>query len=158
MAIFKSTDILLPEGVDFHKWSVVACDQFTSQPEYWEKAAEIVGDEPSALKIIFPEAYLKDGNDEERINKINAEMKRYIDNGLFKEYKDALIYVERMQSNGKLRCGIVGAVDLEEYDFNKPSQSLIRATEGTILSRIPRKKACKNRRAIGAAAYTYAYR
>ena len=70
MAIFKSTDILLPEGVDFHKWSVVACDQFTSQPEYWEKAAEIVGDEPSSLKIIFPEAYLNDGNDEERINKI----------------------------------------------------------------------------------------
>lgn len=140
MAIFKSTDILLPEGVDFHKWSVVACDQFTSQPEYWEKAAEIVGDEPSSLKIIFPEAYLNDGNDEERINKINAEMKKYIDNGLFKEYKDAIIYVERMQSNGKLRCGVVGAVDLEEYDFNKGSQSLIRATEGTILSRIPPRK------------------
>lgn len=140
MAIFNSADILLPKNVDFSKWSVVACDQFTSQRSYWEKAADIVGSEPSTLSLIFPEVYLNDDGGEERIAAINAEMKKYIDNDIFEEYKDALFYVERKQSDGKIRHGIVGAVDLEEYDFNKGSQSAIRATEGTIIERIPPRR------------------
>ncbi len=145
MKIFKSADILIPQGVDFSKWSVVACDQYSSQKDYWEKAKEIVSDSPSTLNIIFPEAYLNDNDADNRINNINATMKRYIDDGMFKEYKDSFIYVERMQSNGKCRKGIIGVMDLDEYDFSKGSQSKIRATEGTILDRIPpRQKIRRN--------------
>lgn len=139
MPIFNSADILLPKETELEKWSVVACDQFTSQPEYWENAAKIAGGAPSALKIIFPEAYLGD-RDDERIQAINSEMEKYLSEGLFEEYKDALIYTERTQADGRVRKGVVGAVDLEEYDFSAGSQSPIRATEGTILSRIPPRK------------------
>ncbi|MBQ3037775.1 MAG: DUF1015 domain-containing protein [Clostridia bacterium] len=135
MKTFKSADILIPKNVDFTKWSVVACDQYTSEPEYWEKAAEIVGDEPSTLNIIFPEVYLDEGDN--RIKKINKTMDEYIDRGIFNEYKDALIYVERNVGKGRIRKGLVGCIDLEDYDFNKGSGSLVRATEGTVLERIP---------------------
>lgn len=137
MAIFKPADILLPENVDFTKWSVVACDQYTSERDYWEDVKNIVGESPSTLNIIFPEVYLEDGDGEERIKNINKEMENYLNSGLFKEYKDSFIYVKRTQPNGKTRHGIVGMIDLEEYDFSKGSQSKIRATEGTIIERIP---------------------
>ena len=91
--IFSEADILLPKK-GFEKWAVIACDQYTSQPEYWEKLGQFVGDDPSALKMILPEVYLKD-EPEKRIEKINAEMKKYLDDGLFVEYKDAMIFVER---------------------------------------------------------------
>ena len=136
MGIFNKADILLPsEKTDLKKWSVIACDQYTSQPKYWEEVKNVVGTAPSALKIVFPEVYLSEG--EERISAINAEMNNYIENGIFKEYKDILIYVERTQGDGRVRRGILGTVDLEEYDFSKTSKSLIRATEGTVLERIP---------------------
>lgn len=145
MSIFKPADILIPKDLDFSKWSVVACDQFTSEPEYWEKAAEVVGDCPSTLNIIFPEVYLESGDGDKRIEKINAKMKSYLKSDIFKEYKNSFIYVERTQSDGKIRHGIVGMLDLEEYDFNKGSQSKIRATEGTIIERIPpRQKIRRN--------------
>lgn len=137
MAIFKPADILLPENADFTKWSVVACDQYTSERDYWEDVKNIVGESPSTLNIIFPEVYLEDGDGEERIKNINKEMENYLNDGLFKEYKDSFIYVKRTQPNGKTRHGIVGMIDLEEYDFSKGSQSKIRATEGTIIERIP---------------------
>ena len=137
MAIFKPADILLPENVDFTKWSVVACDQYTSERDYWEDVKNIVGESPSTLNIIFPEVYLEDGDGEERIKNINKEMENYLNSGLFKEYKDSFIYVKRTQPNGKTRHGVVGMIDLEEYDFSKGSQSKIRATEGTIIERIP---------------------
>ena len=137
MDIFKPADILLPKNQDFSKWSVVACDQYSSEPEYWRAAAEFAGDAPSALNIIFPEAYLNDGDGDERIKKINETMERYIEDGIFAEYPDSLIYVERTQPNGKVRHGIVGEIDLEYYDFSVGSQSAVRATEGTIISRIP---------------------
>lgn len=140
MAIFNSANILLPKNVDFSKWSVVACDQFTSQRDYWEKAENIIGDKPSTLNLIFPEVYLNDSEPEKRIEKINAQMEKYVRDGIFDEYKDALFYVERTQSDGKVRHGIVGTVDLEEYNFNKGSQSAIRATEGTIIERIPPRR------------------
>lgn len=140
MAIFNAANILLPKNVDFSKWSVVACDQFTSQRDYWERAAKTVGDAPSTLKLIFPEVYLNDAEPEKRIEKINAEMDKYVNDGIFEEYKNSLFYVERTQSDGKVRHGIIGSVDLEEYNFNKGSQSAIRATEGTIISRIPPRK------------------
>lgn len=145
MSIFKPADILIPKNVDFTKWSVVACDQYTSEPEYWEKAAKISEGNPSALNIIFPEVYLEDGDADERIKNINAEMDNYLNSGIFEELINTFVYVERTQSNGKIRHGIVGMLDLEEYDFSKGSQSKIRATEGTIIERIPpRQKIRKN--------------
>lgn len=145
MKIFKPADILLPQNADYEKWSVVACDQYSSQRDYWEKAAECAGDAPSTLRIIFPEAYLNDADGDERIKNINATMEKYLDDGIFEEHKDTFILVERMQSNGKVRKGIIGVMDLEEYDFSKGSQSKIRATEGTIIDRIPpRQKIRRN--------------
>ena len=140
MAVFNSADILIPQNVDFTKWSVVACDQYTSEPEYWERVRDTVGNEPSALNIIFPEVYLNDGDGEKRIKNINARMEEYVKSGLFREIKNSFVYVERTQSDGKTRHGIVGAVDLEEYDYSKGSQSKIRATEGPIEERIPPRK------------------
>lgn len=146
MSIFKSADILIPkQGTDFGKWSVVACDQYTSEPEYWSDVASIAGDAPSAVNIVFPEAYLNDGKGDERIERINSTMEEYVNGGIFETLPNSYVYVERTQSDGKVRRGIVGAVDLEEYDYSKGSVSAVRATEGTILSRIPpRKKIRRN--------------
>lgn len=135
-APIKPADILLPKN-NFEKWSVVACDQFTSDRKYWADAEKAVGDAPSTLKITLPEIYLEDGDTEERISKINSEMKNYLENSVFNEYNDAIIYIERTQPDGKVRRGIIAAVDLEAYDYNRNSTSLIRATEGTVLERIP---------------------
>lgn len=134
MATFNCADILLPKSADMTKWSVVACDQYTSQPEYWQQAEKIVADAPSTLKLVFPEAYLSEGN--ARIEKINAAMQHYLDGGIFTEYKNSLVYIERTVG-GKVRQGLIGAVDLEDYDFRKGAKSKIRATEGTVMSRIP---------------------
>ncbi len=135
MAVFYKADILLPKAEDLTKWSVVACDQYTSQPEYWEKAAQLVGGCPSTLNLVYPEAFLSEGD--ARIEKINKTMQSYCDNGLFNLYKNCFIYVERTLSGGRVRKGIVGAVDLEDYDFHKGVKSKIRATEGTVMERIP---------------------
>lgn len=135
MKTFKSADILLPKDADMSKWSVVACDQYTSEPEYWEKAEEIVGDAMSTLKITFPEAYLTKCDEQARIESINKTMLEYMPN--LAEYKNALIYLKRTMADGKIRHGIIGAVDLEDYDYNKGSDAMIRATEGTVLERIP---------------------
>ncbi|MBR5614491.1 MAG: DUF1015 domain-containing protein [Clostridia bacterium] len=135
MSIFSKAEILLPDCVNMEKWSVVACDQYTAQPEYWKRVSEFVGDAPSTLKIVYPEAFLSEGDS--RISAINAEMQSYIDKKIFAELDGSLIYIERTLNSGKIRRGLVGQVDLEKYDFNKGSKSEIRATEGTILQRIP---------------------
>ncbi len=132
---FYCADILLPKKGQ-EKWSVVACDQFTSEPEYWEKCAEITEDSQTAYKLILPEAFLSKDNSV-RIADINKNMYEYLEEGVFEEYKNAMIFVERTLPKGVVRYGIVGAIDLEAYDFSKNSKSLIRATEGTVLERIP---------------------
>ena len=134
---FNRADILIPNDVDMQKWSVVACDQYTSEPEYWNEVEKTVGDAVSTFKITLPEIYLEEGGVAERIEKINATMLDYINREIFNEYKSSYIYLERTLSDGSVRQGIVGMVDLEEYDFSKGSQSLVRATEGTVLERIP---------------------
>lgn len=143
--------ILLPKtDTDLFRWAVVACDQYTSEPEYWQKVNELVGDAPSTLHLIFPEVYLERETTEEkqvRISKINAAMCDYLDKGIFKEITNSMIYVERTTRHGKMRKGLICAVDLENYDYSKGSGSLIRATEGTILDRLPpririRENAC----------------
>jgi hypothetical protein len=132
---FKAADILLPKK-DFEKWACVACDQFTSQPDYWEKAYTAVGDAKSALNIVLPEIYLED-NVNKRIADINENMVEYLKQGVFEEYKNALIYVERTLPDGGIRRGIVGAVDLDAYNFTAGAKPMIRPTEGTVLERIP---------------------
>ena len=132
---FYPAEILLPK-CDYGKWSVVACDQFTSEPEYWRETAKITENVPSTYNLVLPEAFLSSDNSE-RIDSINREMAKYLDEGLFEEYKDAMIFVERTLPKGKVRYGIIGAVNLKEYDFSVGSKSLIRATEGTVLERIP---------------------
>ena len=134
----RPADILLPKaGTDMHKWAVVACDQFTSQPEYWAEADRIAGDAPSALRLILPESKLSDPDVETHISAINRSMEDYLARDIFQTYPDSIIYIERTQSDGAVRHGLVAAVDLEKYDYTPGSGSLIRATEGTVLERIP---------------------
>jgi hypothetical protein len=121
--------------VDLSKWAVIACDQFTSEPEYWQKVSALVGDAPSTLNLIYPEVYLGEKDPGNRIAGIRYHMNLYLQEGLL-EQKQGFIYVER-QTGQKIRKGLMVCIDLEQYDFHKGSSSLVRATEGTILERIP---------------------
>lgn len=132
---FSAADILLPK-TNFESWAVVACDQYTSEPEYWDAVKAAVDNNPSALGIVLPEVYLSTDNSE-RIDQINKNMQDYLDKDIFKKYPDSLIFVERIQSDGKCRRGLVGKIDLECYDYRSGTDAEIRATEQTVLSRIP---------------------
>lgn len=128
--------VLLPKpGIDPQKWAVIACDQFTSEPEYWQEVERLVGDAPSTYRLILPEVYLETTAEAGRIHSIHQTMAQYLDQDLFVEH-EGVVLVERV-AEGKVRHGIMLALDLEQYDFSKDSTSLIRATEGTILERIP---------------------
>jgi hypothetical protein len=131
-------ETLLPrEGIDPAKWAVIACDQYTSEPEYWARAARLVGDAPSTLHLIYPEVFLHEAEAEKsaRIARIRATMARYLDQGLLQS-GEGLVYVERT-TGSHTRRGLVACLDLEAYDYRAGSTTLIRATEGTILDRIP---------------------
>ncbi len=132
----NAADILLPDfsKVDGTKWASVACDQFTAEPEYWHRAYEFAKGVPSTLELMLPEAFLDESA--ERIPVVNRKMKDYLSDVLV-EHKNSMIYLEREQSDGRIRRGIIGCVDLELYDYSKGSNSPIRATEGTVLERIP---------------------
>ena len=134
---FSPADILLPHDCGLTKWAVVACDQYTSQPEYWERVDQYVGDAPSTLRLILPESKLESDNVDEEIRKINATMEQYLQEERLRPVEDAMIFVERKLANGKTRLGLLGKLDLEEYSYEKGSGTPIRATEGTVLSRIP---------------------
>ena len=140
---FKPANILLPRDCDLSLWSVVACDQYTSQPEYWQRVEDRVGKAPSALRLILPESCLEGPSVETDIMEVNNTMSRYLREGRFQEYPDALIYVERTLDNGKVRRGLVGMVDLEQYDYEPGSRSAVRATEGVAMSRIPPRVAVR---------------
>lgn len=134
---FKRGNILLPKDTDMTKWSVIACDQYTSEPEYWADVEKIVGNNPSTLNLTLPEIYLEESDVEERIKKINSNMEELVNSDFFNEYKDSMIYLERTGADGKVREGLIGIVDLEDYSYEKGSQTLIRATEKTVIERIP---------------------
>ena len=143
MKIISDIGIQIPQvylpkaGTDLNKWAVIACDQFTSEPEYWHDVEKIVGDAPSTLNLTFPEVHLEKPGEEERIKNIQATMRKYMDEGILQP-RDGLIYVERtVGPSGKTRKGVILCLDLERYDYNKGSSSLIRATEGTIVDRLP---------------------
>jgi hypothetical protein len=132
----KIPEVLLPiPGIDLQKWAVIACDQFTSEPEYWQQVSDFVGDAPSTLRMILPEVWLHSPDVDERIRGTQEAMRRYLAEGLFAPHS-GMILVER-EASGQTRTGLMLALDLEAYDYNKGSQTLIRATEGTILDRLP---------------------
>ncbi len=137
MKIFGQADILIPQNEELESWSVVACDQYTSQEDYWDEVYNKVGDKRSTLKLIFPEIYLECEDAGKRIESINKYMNDYISENVFKELKNSYVLTARTQRDGRTRYGIVGQVDLEQYDFSKGSSSYIRATEGTVIERIP---------------------
>lgn len=133
---FQIPEILLPvDNIDFQKWAVIACDQFTSQPDYWKDVENLVGSSPSTLKMILPEVYLDTDNEVTRIELTKNTMDNYLEKGIFRSF-EGLILVERRVGD-KTRFGLMVALDLEKYDFSKGSQTLIRATEGTIIERLP---------------------
>ncbi|MDE5757180.1 MAG: DUF1015 domain-containing protein [Allobaculum sp.] len=134
---FLAANILLPKLENLQDWAVVACDQYSSDPEYWNTVYERVKDNPSTLHLILPEAWLNSEKEEQHKQKIRQNMQDYLHRKLLREYPDSYIYVERTLSNGTIRQGLIGALDLEEYDYHCPSNSSIRATEATILERIP---------------------
>ena len=140
---FYPADILLPRAADMKKWAVIACDQFTSQPEYWQAVEEEVGDAPSTLRLILPEARLGGEDEAREIAAIHTAMSSYLDSGVFRTLPRSMVYVRRTQTDGRVRQGLVGMVDLEQYDFTPGSGALIRATEGTVLSRIPPRMAVR---------------
>ncbi len=137
MKIFGSTDILFPKTADMNRWAVIACDQFTSDNAYWQRVRTHVADAKSTLHMILPEADLGSVDEAAAIERINATMQQYLDNDVFVSYPNAYVYVERTLLNGTVRPGLIGAVDLEEYDYNMGSVSAVRATERTVLERIP---------------------
>lgn len=133
---FQIPDILLPKAdIDPSRWAVIACDQFTSEPEYWEQVEKAVGDSPSTFHMILPEVMLGTPGEKDRIQSTQLAMKQYLEKDLFIQ-RQGFILVER-QTTSKTRYGLMLALDLEKYDYNKGSQTLIRATEGTIIERLP---------------------
>ena len=141
--IFNKTDILIPkESIDMQKWSCIACDQHTSEPEYWDALKRYIGDTPSTLNMILPEAYLN-STDAPSPELLNANMQKYLDEGIFDIIKDSFIYLERTLPSGVIRRGLIGAIDLDEYDYSANSISRIRATEGTVEDRLPPRVAIR---------------
>jgi hypothetical protein len=137
-------DILLPRpGIDLSKWAVIACDQFTQDPSYWEAVAKTVGASPSTLNLIYPELYLAEPRREERIQAIHHSMASYIGKGVLSDPFQGCVYVERSSSQRQCRRGLVLAIDLERYDWRGDSRPLIRSTEGTVPERLPPRMAIR---------------
>ncbi len=134
---FRPANILMPRGCDLSLWSVVACDQYSSQPEYWQRVEERVGRAPSALRLILPESCLDGPDLEHDIMEINSTMARYLRDGRFASWPDSMFYVERTLRSGRVRRGLVGMVDLTQYDYEEGALSPVRCTEGTVSDRIP---------------------
>jgi hypothetical protein len=138
-SVLKSFPILFPnQKIDKSKWSVVSCDQFSSQRDYWQKTDEYVGGAPSTLRLILPEAYLEDADCGDRISRINQTMLGYLEEGVFSELTDSFVLVERDTKYGKKRLGIVAPVDLEQFSYcGDHGELAIRSTEGVVEERIP---------------------
>ncbi len=132
----NSAKILLPKNVDMTFWAVVACDQFTGEPEYWQELANTVKGKPTTLDLVLPEVYLND-NPDQRIQVVNKNIANYIDKGVFEELEEGFILTVRSTPFVERRIGLIGAIDLEEYEYSKKSSALIRSTEGTVEERIP---------------------
>lgn len=130
-------EILLPKNIDLSTWSVIACDQYTQDKDYWKNVEEKAGNKPSTLNLILPEVYLGSPDKADRIKKIRQSMKDYLDTGVFADAKKCFIYLERKTAFGRTRKGLVAQIDLETYEWKPFSKANIRATEATIVERIP---------------------
>ena len=148
MNVFRTADILLPKNIDLEKWAVIACDQFTSDPEYWQRVRKTAGDGPSTIHMILPEAELGAADEAKLVNSINAAMDEYLASGVFTTYSNSYIYIERTLTDGSVRPGLLGMVDLEAYDYRPGSESPVRATEKTVLERIPPRQRVRKDAAI----------
>lgn len=137
MHIVTSTDILLPRTEDMGAWSVIACDQFTSEPEYWAAAEARAAEKPSTLSLMLPEAWLHTARADGADGRIAGTMRRYLAEDVFQTVPDSFIYVERTLSDGRVRRGLVAALDLEQYDFTGTQRTSVRSTEGTVEERLP---------------------
>lgn len=130
-------DFLLPKkGIDMSKWAVVACDQFTSSPEYWKELVEFIDHEPSTYRMILPEAYLESMKDE-TIHEIHDAMELYLKDNIIQSVGNSFILVERLTDLNQKRLGLMVAIDLDAYNYEEGSKPLIRTTEKTIIERIP---------------------
>ncbi|MCK4506931.1 MAG: DUF1015 family protein, partial [Desulfuromonadales bacterium] len=130
--------ILLPKAdIDPNLWAVIACDQYTSEPEYWQTIDRLIADQPSTLRLVFPEVYLEDDDGDARIADINRCMNQYLADGVLVEQQQGFILVDRKTSQAPSRKGLVVALDLEAYDYRPGTKTMIRATEGTIVDRLP---------------------
>lgn len=130
--------ILLPrQGTDMQNWAVIACDQYTSDRDYWQRLEQKTAGQPTTLELIFPEVYLEDEGEAERIAAINGAMDRYLADGYLEEQAPGFVLIDRKTTEVESRKGLIVALDLDRYDYNQGAQSLIRATEGTILDRLP---------------------
>ena len=137
MNAFLPADILFPNVKSMEKWAVIACDQFTSDPAYWERVRSNAEGAPSTINLILPEAELGTPQEAEHTALIIRTMAEYLKNNVFRTLKNAFVYVERTLENGSVRKGLVGMVDLDAYDYSTGSVSAIRATERTVVERIP---------------------
>ena len=144
---FGAADILLPENCDLQRWAVIACDQFTSQPEYWEQVDTLTEGVPSAGHLILPECRLSSSSDE-TISRIHETMKKYIREGLLQAYPGCFLYTERTLLSGQIRRGLIGRVDLEQYDYSGEVDAEVRATEQTVSERIPPRMAVRRGAAL----------
>lgn len=135
--VFQPADILLPADVDMNRWSVIACDQFTSDADYWRQVEAIVCGAPSTLRLMLPEYYLGKCDEAKAAASIQSTMRAYLERGLFRTVAHSFIYLERTLPGGTVRRGLIGAVDLEKYDYSPCSCSAIRATEDTVEDRLP---------------------
>jgi len=137
-SIFNKSDILLPKSnIDMEKWTVIACDQFTSEPDFWDRVQATVGDAPSTFHMILPEVWLEQVDEDAAATEINGTMAAYLRADIFRTIEHSFIYVERKLRNGKIRPGVVGAIDLEQYDVRPDTTSALRASERIIASRLP---------------------
>lgn len=139
---FKAADILLPKTAQMEKWAVIACDQFTSDKAYWTRVRKMAEGVPSTLHMILPEAELSEATDA-TVDQINACMDQYLREGVFQEYPDCFVYIERTLVSGAIRQGVIGAVDLEHYHYEPARHPMICATEMTVLERIPPRVAVR---------------
>lgn len=144
---FSAADILLPENCELQRWAVIACDQFTSQPEYWKQVDALTEGLPSAGHLILPECRLC-ASAEETIDCIHETMRRYIREDLLRVYPDSFLYIERTLHNGQIRRGLIGMVDLEQYDYSGAVDAAVRATEQTVSERIPPRMAVRRGAAL----------
>lgn len=137
MRAIKPVDVLLPRKANLNKWAVVACDQFTSQRDYWQTLDEYVGKSESTLRLIYPEVYLEDEGGDKRISDIHKTMSAYLGDGVFEEHKNTFVLVRRQTPIGNVRWGLVVGIDLECYCFTHPSKAEVRSTEDVVKDRIP---------------------